>query len=183
MYYRLTCNMDKYRNYYLKEEVKEGGELYFETFDGRSHKDIYTPRNFILTAKREIKNPIADMVFAYPICSEKAKNVISSICDEGEVEFFPCTLEGCDETYYIFNVLGSEDCVDYEKSEFIKFPSSGKIMFFNHIEIGKEVNRHIFRIKDIAKSHYFVDERTKKILEAANLEGLEFDNSLFVKNK
>ena len=27
------------------------------------------------------------------------------------------------------------------------------------------------------------DERTKKILEAANLKGLEFDNSLFVKNK
>ena len=31
MYYRLTCNMDKYRNYYLKEEVKEGSEIYFET--------------------------------------------------------------------------------------------------------------------------------------------------------
>ena len=133
-----------------------------------------------MTRKREISFPMADIFFSdVPICSEKAKDVIESICNEGEVEFLPCIVEGIEDNYYIFNVLGAEDCVDYDNSDFVRF-SSGRIMFFKHIKFNKKIERHFFRITDLTNGFYFISEEAKQILENANLKGLVFDNSLFI---
>lgn len=183
MYYMIKDNLDMYRNYILSDKDKMiNNEMYYQAFDGKSHKVGYKPLNFVMAQASEKKRPIADVwVTVVPVCSQKAKDIISSICDEFEVEFLPCNLEGTNEQYYVFNVLGAEDCVDYNNSKFLRYPSSEKIMFFEHIEFNKEIKKHFFRINDIKYSHYFVNEETKEILEKAGLKGVFFDNSLFVK--
>ena len=182
MHYRLLSDLENYRNYILEENEKFEMIKYSDLFDGRSHKDIYKPVRFVMTKKSEIKYSLADVSLGpIPLCSEKAKNAILSICDENEVEFLPCSLEETDEKYYIFNVLGSENCVNYDNSKFHRFPSSGRIMFFEYIEFNKEIKRHIFRIEDLKHNHYFVNEETKEVLEKAGLKGILFDNNVFVK--
>ena len=79
------------------------------------------------------------------------------------------------------NILGLEDCVDYDKSKFTRFPSTGRIMFFEHVEFKEKVNRHFFRIKDLPYTHYFVSQESKDKLEKANLKGLVFSDELFKK--
>lgn len=182
MYYRLNDNLEEYRNYIISEESKSNfsKEFYMDVFDGRSFKDGYKTCEFVMTVKEEKDYPLADIWFgSIPVCSKRAKEVIESISDESEVEFLPCKLEGVEEQYYIFNILGSEDCVDYEKSKFQRFSSSGRIMFFEHIEFNQEVNRHFFRIEDLKRGYFFVNKETKEKLEKAGLKGLVFDNSLF----
>ena len=182
MYYRLSCDSENYRNYILKENERFEMIDFANLFDGRPHKSDYQLVHFVMTVKSEIKYPVADIFLGpVPICSERAKDVILSICAESEVEFLPCGLEGVEEQYYIFNVLGTTDCVDYESSIFHRFPSSGRIMLFEYIQFNKEIDKHIFRIEDLKRNHYFVDEKAKELLEKAGLKGLEFDNSMFVK--
>lgn len=180
MYYRLKGDFENFRNYmFPKKFSAEESVAISESFDGRSHRNSYTPINFELTIEDEKKYPIADFQDApMALCSEKAKQIIEEICSENEVEFLPCNLEMCDDSYYIMNILGVEDCVDYDKSKFTKFPSSGRIMFFDHIEFKENIKRHFFRIKDI-KNQYFISKEAKELLDRAGLNGLIFDDSLF----
>ena len=182
MYYRLTSDNENFRNYRFPKKLssKESVEL-SESFDGRSHTDSYETINFEMTLASEKEYPVADFQESHvAFCSEKAKKVIEEICDENEVEFFPCNLEGENEIYFIMNILGQEDCVDYEKSKFTRFPSNlNKIMFFEHIEFKEKINRHFFRIKDL-KFQYFISEEAKEMLEKAGLKGSVFDNKMFI---
>ena len=180
MYYRLIGDSENYRNYIMVGYSQE----YADTFDGRNHAKTYQPQTFKLTKKSEKKYPIADIATGYlPICSEKAKKVIEEFCSEKEVEFLPCYLDATNENFYILNILGQEDCVDYDKSEFKTFPSSNKIMYFNHIGFKEQVNRHFFRIKDLPYCHYFISQEAKEKLEKAGLKGLVFDNKMFIKGQ
>ena len=182
MYYRLKSDAENFRNYRLPKKLSaiESTNI-SESYDGRSHKSTYMPIRFEMTLESEKEYPIADFQDSHmALCSEKTKNVIEEICDENEVEFFPCNLEGENEIYFIMNILGQEDCVDYEKSKFTRFPSNpNKIMFFEHIEFKEKINRHFFRIKDL-KFQYFISEEAKEMLEKAGLKGLIFDDSLFI---
>ena len=177
MYYKLSSDQENFRNYFLPEEYNFE---YSQSFDGRSHVDSYKPITFVMTKKSEKKYPIADIMCGFvPVCSERAKNVISDICKEGEVEFLPCNLEGSNDQYYIFNILGTEDCVDYEKSKFTRFQSSGRIMSFDHIEFNRNVDRNFFRISDLKNNFYFVSEEAKNKLEQAGLLGVRISDKLF----
>ena len=177
MYYLLSNDAENYRNYIMNGYTAD----YANLFDGRSHKEIYKHTTFTMTKQTEKKYPISDFSGGYiPICSAKTKKLLEKICDANEVEFLPCRLEGTENQYYILNVLGLEDCVDYNKSQFKTFPSSNKIMFFEHIEFKKDVKKHIFRIKDLPYCHYFISEETKNLLENSNLQGLKFSNDLFI---
>ena len=181
MYYRLTSDNENFRNYRFPKKLssKESVEL-SESFDGRSHTDSYETINFEMTLASEKEYPVADFQESHvAFCSEKAKKVIEEICDENEIEFFPCNLEGIDDKYYVMNVLGLEDCVDYDKSKFTRFSSTGRIMFFEHIEFKEKINRHFFRIKDL-KFQYFVSQEAKEKLEKAGLKGMVFDNKMFI---
>ena len=52
-------------------------------------------------------------------------------------------------------------------------------MFFEHIDFKENVNRNIFRIKDLPYTYYFITEKLKLKLEEANLNGLTFSNTMF----
>ena len=177
MFYRLTNNSENFRNYIMIGYTQE----YANLFDGRLHKDKYKPITFKMTKETERKFPIADIQTGYlPICSEKAKKLIDEICDKNEVEFLPCELEGTDEQYYIFNILGLEDCVDYEKSKYKNYPSNpNKVMAFEHIEFNKTINRNFFRIKDLPYCHYFISEKAKEELQKSGLTGFIITDKLF----
>lgn len=177
MYYRLTSDDENFRNYIMIGYSQE----YANKFDGRSLKDTYQIVTFKMTVETESKYPIADFQSGYmPICSEKTKKALEEICEKEEVEFLPCYLEGSNEDYYILNILGLEDCVDYQKSKFTTFPSNAsKIMFFEHIQFREEIKRNIFRIKDLPYCHYFINEKTKQKLETSGLAGLLMNNQLF----
>ena len=181
MYYRLMCDSENYRNYYLTKTPSTNEPIkIYDSFDGTPLKDIYTKLSFDMTRKSEAYFPIADYTNGgVPICSEKMKNIIESIANKDEIEFLPCTLESVNETYYILHILNSIDCVDYEKSKFTKFPSSGRIMFFDHIEFKEKINSHFFRLKDLSNDFYFISEEAKNLLEKSELKGLIFSDALF----
>lgn len=178
MYYRLIGNSENFRNYIMVDYSQE----YADMFNGKSMAKGYKPQIFVLTKESEKEYPVADISTGYlPICSAKAKKVIEEIVKVDEVEFLPCYLDGVNEIFYILNILGQEDCVDYEKSKFTRFPSNpNKIMSFEYIEFKNKVNRHFFRIKDLPYCHYFVSQEAKEKLENAGLKGLDFDNKLFI---
>lgn len=185
MFYRLKGDTENFRNYVLPKGMSAMECVTIsESYDGRSHKALYNPPFLEMTLESEKRFPVADFQDTQvAICSEKAKKVIEEICDENEVEFFPCGLEGVDEMYYIMNILGAEDCVDYDNSKFTRFASSGKIMFFEHIAFKSKVKRHFLRIKDLPYGFYFVSQEVKDKLEQAELEGVVFDDKLFSKEK
>lgn len=181
MIYRLSSDNENYRNYRLPKDLTPSESIKIsDSFDGRSHKDTYQTIYLEMTLKSEDKYPVADLQLGVvPICSERFKSVVEEMCGDEEVEFLPCNLENTDGNYYIFNILGQEDCINYEKSKFTRFPSTGRIMMFEHVEIKNDVNKHFFRINDFSNAFYFISEYAKENLEKANLIGLEFDNKLF----
>ena len=176
MYYRLNSDEENFKNYIMMGYSQD----YANTFDGRSQEQTYQPQTFKLTQTSEKKYPVADIFTGYlPVCSERVKNIFEQFCSKNEVEFLPCFLDGTNENFYIFNVLGQEDCVDYEKSNYQKFSNSNKIMFFNHIEFKQNINRHLFRLKDLPYCNYFVSQSLKEKLEEAGVQGFLFEDKLF----
>lgn len=182
MYYRLSSDSENFRNYILNETHTPSHNMeIYESFNATQQKHTYKPLEFSLTSKKESRYPIADFQGGYlPICSEKMKKILEEVCDENELEFLPCTLEGENGQFYILHILDYIDCIDYNKSKFTSFPSNpNKIMFFEHIDFKENVNRNIFRIKDLPYTYYFITEKLKLKLEEANLNGLTFSNAMF----
>ena len=177
MYYRLIGDNENFRNYIMVGYTQD----YANMFDGRSHKSTYKKTEFKLTKETESTYPIADFIGVgyIPLCSKKMKGVLETVCEKDEIEFLPCKLEGINDDFYIMNVLGLEDCVNYEESDYETFKSSDRIMFFNKIKLKKEIQRHVFRIIDLPYCNYFVSEKVKNKLESAGLKGLKFDNTMF----
>jgi len=108
-----------------------------------------------------------------PILSEKAlKQLVALIQDE--VEILPTIFD--EGNFFIINILGVLDCIDYDKSEYKTF-SSGRIMRFEKFEfIEKAIqNKHIFRLKDLPLSYPYVSDQFKNIVEKNNLQGFKFE--------
>lgn len=79
--------------------------------------------------------------------------------------------------YYIVNVLKVlADCIDYNKSEYKRFKSSGRIMRFIKFEfITENVKRHdIFKIDDLKRSHIFVSDNFRNAVIQNDLTGFKF---------
>ena len=106
--------------------------------------------------------------------SEKAVELLRPLMDE-TVEVLELDFE---EKYYAINVTTVLDVIDYEKSKYKTFKSSGRIMRFEKYvfrDIPTLRKYNIFKIPDETNSAPFVSERFKKLVEDSGLEGFKFE--------
>lgn len=173
MYYRILFDAEQFANLIPENETIE----WAETFDGRSHEAGWNGMHFNLTLEGD-KRPIPEIHIDYmPICSRRVYEEIKTMC-EGVVEFLPCTVGKDNLEYYIFNILGSQDVVDYEKSKYFRLEPNGKILFFDKIIFREETASPMFRIPDLPYNHFFCAEEVKQKLENINAAGVKFSTNL-----
>lgn len=112
--------------------------------------------------------------FALPAISQKAKDILEKHF-EGLVEIFPLNV-GKWGTYYFINIMNVLDVFDLEKSE-LRILSSGTIFRINKYVFKSEIikcNSNIFKIENDKRGPIYVNEKTKKLIEEAGLEGFIF---------
>lgn len=176
MYYRLTGDSENYANLL---PINYSQEL-AEKFNGTSLINGWQKLYFKLVDPTDLR-PLPEIVTGYiPICSNRVYKVIKDICKEF-VEFLPCTVENAKENYYVLNILVQKNNVDYEKSVYHRFPSTGKIMFFEYIAFTSVINEHLFKVSDLPFTYFFCDEYLKKELEKLDVKGMKLSAELFIK--
>ena len=107
------------------------------------------------------------------IFSDRVKDVIEEMIGNS-VEFLPTiTDEG---VFWLVNITNVVNCIDYEKSQFRSFSSSGRIMVFEKYSFVEEKvrNEDIFRIVDMPYYRPFVSDRFKEVIEANDFKGFIF---------
>ena len=146
------------------------------TFDGRSQINTWSPIEVTrLEPEKKLKLSDAPGFYSHiPIFGEKAKKFLEYVCG-GAVEFLPLINE--EKIFWIVNIVRVLDCIEYEKSEYKKFPNSRKVMRFKKYYFKPEIisNEHIFKIKDMPLSAPFVSDEFKKVVEENNLTGFKFE--------
>ena len=176
MYYRITGDAESFANFIMKDFSLD----YAREFDGRSHKADWASLHFELTDPSD-NRPIPEIFTDYfLVCSKRLGDKLKDLC--GDVaEFLPCTV-GCDLLeYYIVNIVLIKDNVDYDKSDFVKFPT-GRIMLFNKISFTEEITAPMFRISDLKYAFFFCTDEVKNIIEELDIRGAYFSNELFDTN-
>ncbi len=163
------------RNYRAYETLNESGYKTYE-FDGEKVEN----RNFDLFAlskyKDEIEKPIGDVssisTSSY-IINEKAYNVLYPYLKEHSQIF---RLKNKNKIFYVINVTDIIDCLDYEKSELKRFPSSGRVMRVTKyvFRTKKLKNATIFKLPEFPKGISYVTEQFKKVVEENNITGFKF---------
>jgi hypothetical protein len=105
------------------------------------------------------------------VFSSKALQILKPLT-ENSVEFLP--LE-CDSGEFVMLKPTSIDCLDYDRAEVRRFPSSGRVMdvlsyAFKTNNLG---NKTIFKIPE-QKARVYVSQEFKDCVESNKLEGLIF---------
>ncbi len=155
---------------------KDGYKSYM--FDGVPVKERKFDKIYPSKYKDEIDKPIGD-VFSVEISSfilnEKSYKVLYPYLKNHSQVF---KIKSDSKIFYVVNVTDIIDCLDYEKSELKRFPSSGRIMrvikyVFKEEKIKDTV---IFKLPGIGfvNSHSFVTEEFKKVVEENNIKGFKF---------
>lgn len=110
-----------------------------------------------------------------PIFSEYALETLSKYL-EGSTR--KIELEFSEKKYYGVSVLNELDVLDHDKSECIKFKSSGRVMKYVNFsfKICEElIANDIFRVVDDPQNFIFVSDLFKKQVEDNNLTGFIFE--------
>ena len=174
MYYKIEFDAENFANLIPSNNTIE----WAETFDGRSHIDNWNGMHFTLSLDDDTR-PIPEINIDYmPICSRRVYDAIKTICGDS-VEFLPCTVGKDNLEYYIFNILGSIDVVDYDKSKYLRFSPNGRIMFFEKIVFKETVTSPMFRIPDLPYAWFFCNEDMKVLLNKIKPTGIRLTNELF----
>ena len=174
MYYRIMGDAENFANFLPKDYTMEMAQR----FDGRSLMAEWKPLHFELTDYGD-NRPLPEIITGYiPVCSARVYEAIKDAC-KGIVEFLPCTLGHKKHDYFVFNILGAKNSVDYERSVYHRFPSTGKIMFFKTIVFKDDITDPLFRISDLPYTYFFCTEEFKKLLESIGTKGAVFSTELF----
>ena len=174
MYYKLTEDLDNFSGIL---PVNYSMEL-ASSFDGRSHAALWEPIHFEKMDKSDLR-PLPEILTGYiPICSARVYEAIKDVCNN-IVEFLPCTIGDERLEYYVFNILGSLDVVDYDRSIYQRFPSTGRIMFFKKLVFKETVEVPLFRIPDLPYTYFFCTEEFKVLLEGIDCRGAKFLSDMF----
>ena len=174
MYYRITGDAENFANFL---PVNYSSSL-AETFDGRSLASGWMPLHFELADEKD-NRPVPEIITGYiPLCSRRVYEAIKAAC-QSVVEFLPCSLGKEKKEFFVFNILGAKNNVDYERSSFLRFPSTGRIMTFNRIVFKNQITDPLFRISDLPYTYFFCTEEFKELLEAIQPKGLLLANNLF----
>ena len=168
-----TCHVDVYACIPLWK----GGYDFAPTLDGSVQGDSWWPR----VMKRDNDHPLGSYVSCLQggilILERKALALLRPIM--GDVEVLPIICDFGD--YIIANVLTVIDCIDYEKSKYIRYNQIDpkvvpRIMCFENYAFHPEAiqNRHIFRTTEEPSSCIFVDDVFVDKVNAVGLTGFKF---------
>lgn len=151
-----------------------------QSFQGNSKSKAWMP---IIIQKAE-DNSTADIADAsafpfFPIFSKKAVDCLLPVID-CDVEILPLIFEGDVGQFFGINIIKVLDVVNYDKSDFVRFKNSNKILTFRKLVLRKElICDDIFKIKDMPIGcQQFVSEEFKRIVEENNLTGFIFEPCL-----
>jgi len=141
-------------------------------FDGTSIKCNWSKIK-VKTLQEVQFSDFPSLIPGVPVFSKNALKCLGDLISES-VEVLPLLHEK--EEFYAINVIRVLDCVDYEKSEYKKFASSGRIMRFTKYEFYKEriINIPIFKIVDEPSKRPFVSDAFRNCVLENGLKGFEF---------
>lgn len=142
---------------------KDGYKSYM--FDGMPAKERNFDKIYPSKYKDEIDKPIGD-VFSVEVSSfilnEKSYKILYPYI-KNEVQIFKTKSEN--DNLYVVNVTNIIDCLDYDKSEIKRFPSSDRVMrIIKYVfKIEKLNNTTIFKLPENPKGKSYVTEEFKKL--------------------
>ncbi len=142
-------------------------------FDGRKLADTWTALAVRVMEDSKISDT-PGLSSGAPVLSPRAISVLKDLMKD-IVEVLPLICSSGE--YYVINVLDVVECVDYEKAEFERYESSGRIMLFNKYAFKPECvkGKHIFKIIDEPVRRPFIsDEFRNRVLENG-LAGFKFE--------
>ena len=174
MYYRIIDDTENYANYLPSNYSLDLAE----NLDKKINVEDWQGLHFDLLDKNDVRPTPEFIAGDIPACSKRLYDVLNNICSDS-VQFFPCTVGENNLPYYVMNIITVTDAVDYEHSDFHRFPTSGRIMFFSKIQFNQKIQNPFFRIPDLLRTHLFCTEETKLVLESIGVQGLDFSDSLF----
>lgn len=142
-------------------------------FDGTKRSDTWVPIDVQVIEDRR-KSDTPGLSSGVPVLSPRAIEVLKDLMGD-KVEILPLRCRKGE--YYAINVLDVLDCIDYEKAEFERFESSGRIMLFNKYAFNPDcVNgKHIFKIVDEPVRRPFVSDEFRNRVLDNELVGFKFD--------
>lgn len=161
-----------YRTY--EPTPKDGYKSYI--FDGIPVKERNFEKIYPSKYKDEIDKPIGD-VFSVEVSSfilnERSYKILYPYI-KNEVQIFKIKSEN--DNLYVVNITNIIDCLDYDKSEIKRFPSSGRVMrVIKYVfKIEKLKNATIFKLPEFLKGISYVTEEFKKVVEENNIKGFKF---------
>ena len=170
-YYQLVFGDDNYCGLTAKDTLTYD---FMQSFDGRNHSKSWLPLR-VRKESSDKEKPLSDAPYFFvPVFSKKALECLYAIMAD-DVEVLP--LEYDDGEYYAINVVSVIDVIDYEKSDFIKFNNSDKIMLFKSYAFCKDKikDQNIFKIIDEPRRRAFVSEKFKQIVDENHLTGFNFE--------
>jgi hypothetical protein len=177
--WRIVPDSDTYRTLTQIESAMDYTELREALKSGRPTGDMWIPLPVRLydDEEGEEDKPLGDFPSLFagvpPVFSKRALEVLNPLIADS-IEILP--LVGLESEFFIVNVIDVVDCLDHQRSKYIKFENSERIM---HVEyyVFKEnclKNKHIFIIPEIIRKAVFVSDAFKTLVEQNRLEGLIF---------
>jgi len=114
-----------------------------------------------------------------PVFSQRAVDALEDLLKEnGEILPLKCDDPKCNnDVYYAYNVTCVADVLDHDKSEIVRFKSSGRIMDIEQyfFEADRLSNLVIFKIPELPTMNVFVTEPFIQRVQEAGLTGFEFE--------
>lgn len=115
------------------------------------------------------------------VCDVKAKEIVRELIED-HVELLPLAYypsfeeKAIHSNYYAINVLQILDCLDFERSEFTRFKSTGGIRSIVKYEFRANCigGIPIFKLPILNSIRTFVTDEFKQLVEDNNLTGLKF---------
>lgn len=151
--------------------------------------NFYSGEVFIETLPKPLHLVLSEAVGSFSDCimapglqglviNKKIKDIFDQIELEN-IQYFPVEIKTTDNKiheYYIANIVGLYDIIDYDKSEITRNKRHGGISFFDgisFIDTDDLILPEVFRWAEL-KSVMIASDKVKKAVEAENCTGISF---------
>lgn len=145
-----------------------------QSYDGRSHKDSWIPKEVkrMQPANKRLLGDLSSYL-GEPVFSFNALEKLSDLIDN-DVEVLPLINDEGD--FSLINVTSVLNAINYEKASYKTF-SDGRIMRFIKYVFNEDViaSCNIFKIVDLPRGYVFVTDNFVNAVKKNKLKGFSFD--------
>lgn len=109
--------------------------------------------------------------------SDELKLFFENFIEKQDLNFIPYLINK--KQYWLLNIVGLRDCMDYDKSDYSTYNHNGFINEIKNLVVREEkINAFdIFRLKD-KPVNIFVTESIKLKMEELKFEGIDFEDNM-----